>query len=76
MTDADFFEGCAVWNRNKDIRCQLPFNNPGLTQARQIGWVGTDRATAQRYAEGKRRLKSSRPSRWGWGLYVADDPSM
>jgi magnesium-dependent phosphatase 1 len=43
---------------------------------KQIGWVGTDWATGELYKQGKRRPKSGRPSRWGWGLYVADDPSM
>ena len=77
VTQQNYYDGLHVWRRNQQMRRNMPNAGPDpLQNRRQIGWVGTDRATAERYRLGQRRLKSDRPSRWGWGLYVADDPSM
>ncbi|KAF8853464.1 hypothetical protein BDZ45DRAFT_598508 [Acephala macrosclerotiorum] len=77
VTGADYSAGLDTWRRNQYIRCPLP--SAGLNphpNMKQIGWVGTDWATGELYRQGKRRPKSDRPSRWGWGLYVADDPAV
>ncbi|KAF2501613.1 hypothetical protein BU16DRAFT_556093 [Lophium mytilinum] len=73
----EYFHGLEVWRQNQYMRCPMPNAGPDpLPNRRHIGYVGTDWFTGQRYAEGMRRLKSSRPSRWGWGMYVADNPEM
>lgn len=74
---AEYYEGLDVWRRNQDIRCPMPTTGPDpLPNARRVGWDGTDSTTSERYRQGKRRLKSNRPARWGWGLYIADDASI
>ena len=73
----DFERGLKIWNRNHHIRRNMP--NAGLDplpNRMHIGYVGTDGDTGYRYSQGWRRLKSHRPSRWGWGIYVADDPEV
>lgn len=75
ITTGDYHAGLDLWRRNQNIRRPMPSSglNPHPSQ-KQIGWVGTDKATGELYSKGRRRPKSTRPSRWGWGLYVADDP--
>ncbi|KAF2815546.1 uncharacterized protein BDZ99DRAFT_516265 [Mytilinidion resinicola] len=73
----EYLHGLEVWRRNQYMRCPMPNAGPDpLPNRRLIGYIGTDWYTGQRYSEGMRRLKSSRPSRWGWGMYVADNPEM
>ncbi|KAI0896510.1 hypothetical protein F4806DRAFT_508393 [Annulohypoxylon nitens] len=77
ITMQSFREGVNTWRRNLYIRFPMPTAalspNPNI---RQVGWVGTDLATGMLYFFGERRSKAARPSRWGWALYVSDDPSI
>jgi hypothetical protein len=45
-------------------------------KVKHIGYVGADKVNALRYANGERRTPSDRASRWGFAMYVADDPRM
>ncbi|KAK0727576.1 acid phosphatase-domain-containing protein [Lasiosphaeria miniovina] len=70
----DYLQGLELWRRNRDIRHKIPMMLGQDSNVGHVGYVGSDAATKDRYAAGKRRLKSGRPSRWGHALYVADDP--
>ncbi|THV03744.1 hypothetical protein K435DRAFT_791497 [Dendrothele bispora CBS 962.96] len=80
ITWDDFMSGISEWRRNQHIN--VPFNpNPRLLDPHPnkmlIGYVGTDINGAKAYAAGQRRpFSKSRPARWGYGLYVADNPQV
>ncbi|KAI1742122.1 acid phosphatase-domain-containing protein [Xylaria scruposa] len=74
ITWNDYRRGLDQWRRYKAIQFPIPHFRTGSPKARLIGYVGADEASAMRYQEGKRRLKSNRPSRWGHGIYVTDNP--
>ncbi|KAI1128303.1 acid phosphatase-domain-containing protein [Nemania abortiva] len=77
ITTSDYLSGLDTWRRNQIIRCPMPTHSPNPhPNAKTIGWVGTDKHTSDLYMNGQRRTKSGRPSRWGFALYVADDPSI
>ncbi|KAI1386602.1 acid phosphatase-domain-containing protein [Hypoxylon trugodes] len=73
----DYQQGLYVWRCNDYIRRNT--SNIGLDplpNRRCVGYVGTDSDTAKLYKSGERRRPSGRPSRWGWGMYVTDDPKI
>ncbi|KAK3379023.1 hypothetical protein B0T24DRAFT_694377 [Lasiosphaeria ovina] len=75
ISNDDFMRGLETWRRNTKIRIPLVKQLHLMTKARAIGYVGTDRRTAYDiYYQGLRREKSDRPSRWGHGMYITDDP--
>ena len=77
VSQNDYYYAINIWRRNQLIRRNMPGAGPNpLPNKRHIGYVGVDYDTSQRYKQGQRRLKSSRPSRWGWAMYVADNPEM
>ncbi|KAK7049090.1 acid phosphatase-domain-containing protein [Favolaschia claudopus] len=70
-------EGLALWRRNKYIsRCRPHPDSQLLPKPKFIGWVGTDTKTMERYRHGQRRLEYSRPARYGYGMYLSDDPNV
>jgi len=75
LTWDDYQRGLKIWRGNQRIRRHMLGEGlDPLPNRKLIGYVGTDYDTGQRYMLGMRRLKSDRPSRWGWGMYVADNP--
>ncbi|KAK3373045.1 hypothetical protein B0T24DRAFT_495143, partial [Lasiosphaeria ovina] len=87
----DYQRGLEIWRNLQEIHVPLPNSSLKLTprgnflppsalqllpNCQPIGYVGTDYATAKCYYTGKRRLKSNRPSRWGWGMYVTNNSAM
>ncbi|KAJ7511423.1 hypothetical protein B0H11DRAFT_2215249 [Mycena galericulata] len=76
LTWGAFHDGLAIWRRNKYIIVHPGLDNRLLPKPKFIGWVGTNAANMQRYRNGERRLDHSRPARWGYGLYITDDPAV
>ncbi|KAI0115677.1 acid phosphatase-domain-containing protein [Nemania sp. FL0031] len=76
VTWDDYNRGLNRWRRYNAIQFQIPRNGVESREVKFIGYVGADEASAMRYQEGKRRLKSNRVSRWGHGMYVTDDPQV
>ncbi|KAK3366238.1 acid phosphatase-domain-containing protein [Lasiosphaeria ovina] len=70
----DYLQGLELWRRNSRIRYSFPMMLNRDPNVGIVGYVGTDEATKDLYAAGKRRPKSDRPSRWGYAMYVGDDP--
>ncbi|KAK7440993.1 hypothetical protein VKT23_016773 [Stygiomarasmius scandens] len=82
MTWNDFIDGIAEWRRNQHLQVPFTQNPPKLIDPHPnkmlIGYVGTDIPSAKAYASGKRRpfVGKPRPARWGYGLYVSDNPQV
>ncbi|KAK3377076.1 acid phosphatase-domain-containing protein [Lasiosphaeria ovina] len=76
LTMADYQQGLEAWRRNAAIRIPFPQSITELPKRRAIGYVGTDDYTYMLYLNGKRREKSDRPSRWGFGMYITDNPDI
>ncbi|KIJ46698.1 hypothetical protein M422DRAFT_249863 [Sphaerobolus stellatus SS14] len=71
-----FLDGLAEWRRNQHMMVPNPRMLDPHPNKMLIGYAGTDRKTAAEYAKGHRRHPSGRPARWGYGLYVADNPQV
>ncbi|KAK3939202.1 acid phosphatase-domain-containing protein [Diplogelasinospora grovesii] len=74
VTWTDYNEGLDKWRRYRQIQFRMPGRIRGASRTKLIGYASADAATAQRYKRGERRLATGRPARWGYALYVADDP--
>ncbi len=74
MTWGDYKNGLDRWRRYENIRCPIPYNHIASILTQHIGYIGADRDSAMRYAQGQRRLQSNRPARWGHAQYVTDNP--
>lgn len=72
----DYNSGLDQWRRYQYIKHRIPDDRILSSKAKLVGYAGADKASAIRYEEGKRRVKSARAARWGHGLYVTDDPRM
>jgi magnesium-dependent phosphatase 1 len=76
ITQKDYKNGLALYRAHNSWRLPIPKTGISSSKVRHIGYVGADKKNALRYAEGKRRLPSERSARWGYGMYVADNPNM
>ncbi|KAK7000384.1 acid phosphatase-domain-containing protein [Favolaschia claudopus] len=76
LTWKSYQEGLAVWRRNKFCMRSIPASLSVQHKKRFVGWVGTSGAIAARYRQGLRRQDYSRPARYGYGLYLTDDPAI
>ncbi|KAK7000382.1 acid phosphatase-domain-containing protein [Favolaschia claudopus] len=77
LTWTRYKEGLALWRRNKYFsRCRPHPDRHLCPKPKFIGWVGTDAKTMERYRRGQRRLDYTRPARYGYGLYLSDDPAI
>jgi magnesium-dependent phosphatase 1 len=76
ITRKDFQNGLDLYRAHNSWRLPIPDKGIGSSMVRHIGYVGADKKNALRYAEGKRRLPSERSARWGYGMYVADNPKV
>ncbi|KAK7049088.1 acid phosphatase-domain-containing protein [Favolaschia claudopus] len=76
LTWDSYQAGLAVWRRNKLCMRGIPLSLTEQGKKRFVGWVGTSGPNAARYRQGLRRLDYSRPARYGYGLYMTDDPAV
>lgn len=76
ITWDDFMAGWLMWLRNQSIVIKPIVGPNPFPNRKLVGYVGTDWATAEIYRRGGRRPRSTRPSRWGWGIYVSDDAAV
>ncbi|KAH8107091.1 acid phosphatase-domain-containing protein [Cristinia sonorae] len=77
LTWEKYRHGIDVWKLAKSIRY------PYLGQDRKlypnagfIGYTGVDEATLQLLVQGKTRIDTEESARWGYAIYIADDPAM
>ena len=69
--------GIATWQRNQGIRCPYPGLDLSLYPKRKLlGYSGMDMETIQLLEGGGRRHDRKEAARWGYAMYVADDPAM
>ena len=76
ITWDDYQKGIKLYNAHNSWRTEIPSQRTLDSKVKHIGYIGTDKVNAQRYVLGKRRTPSNRASRWGFAMYVADDPRM
>jgi magnesium-dependent phosphatase 1 len=77
LTWETYQAGLDMWRRTKKI--YSPYNGRDLSQypnRKFIGYAGIDEKTIELHEAGKRRLDRIEDARWGFGMYVADDPRM
>ena len=66
-----------MWRRNKAI--ESPWSGINLNnypRRRFLGYSGMDIETIQLLEAGGRRHDRKEAARWGFAMYVADDPAM
>ncbi|KAJ8501495.1 hypothetical protein ONZ45_g12140 [Pleurotus djamor] len=69
--------GIATWQRNQGIRCPYPGLDLSLYPKRKLlGYSGMDMETIQLLEGGGRRHDRKEAARWGYAMYVADDPAI
>ncbi|KAI0426466.1 acid phosphatase-domain-containing protein [Xylaria sp. FL1042] len=79
ITWNDYCRGIDQWRRYDTLRLPVPPDDAKFSSNYKpyfIGWVGTDVPNAQQYQRGLRRLPTDRSARWGYGLYVTDNPNI
>ncbi|KAK0727045.1 acid phosphatase-domain-containing protein [Lasiosphaeria miniovina] len=74
ITYDDYKNGLKLYRSFMEWRRYIPASGAESSRVQHIGYVGADMLNAQRYAEGKRRTRTDRAARWGYAMYVADDP--
>ncbi|KAI1286526.1 acid phosphatase-domain-containing protein [Xylaria venustula] len=76
ITWHEYCKGIDQWRRYNALRIPVPTRYDTVYEPYFVGFVGTDVPNAERYARGLRRLPTTRSARWGYGLYVTDDPNI
>ena len=77
LTWQNYQEGLAMWRRNKAIHS--PWYGLNLNSYRKrkfIGYSGMDLETIKLLEAGGRRHDRKEAARWGFAMYVADNPAM
>ncbi|THU80939.1 hypothetical protein K435DRAFT_971238 [Dendrothele bispora CBS 962.96] len=75
LTWDNYQQGLATWRRNKEIRSPYLGTNPSSYPKRKfLGYSGMDLGTIQLLESGGRRQDRKEAARWGYAMYVADDP--
>ena len=77
LTWDNYQEGLAMWRRNKAIHS--PWHGLNLNsypKKKFIGYSGMDLETIKLLEAGGRRHDRKEAARWGFAMYVADDPAM
>ncbi|KAJ8094235.1 hypothetical protein PM082_006773 [Marasmius tenuissimus] len=75
LTWDNYQEGLDIWRRTKAIHS--PWHGLSLNQypkRKLIGYSGMDMGTIQQLEAGGRRTDRKEAARWGFAMYVADDP--
>jgi len=77
MTWDNYQEGLEMWRRNKNMISPYLGTNPTSYPKRiMIGYSGMDLGTIQLLESGGRRTDRKEAARWGYAMYVADNPAM
>jgi magnesium-dependent phosphatase 1 len=77
LTRESYEAGLDMWRRNKKI--YSPYKGLDLNQypdRKLLGYSAMDLETIQLLESGARRLDRLEDARWGFGVYVTDDPDM
>ncbi|THU80938.1 hypothetical protein K435DRAFT_972556 [Dendrothele bispora CBS 962.96] len=75
LTWDNYQEGLAMWRRNKEIMSPYLGNNPASYPKRKfLGYSGMDLGTIELLEKGGGRHDRKEAARWGYAMYVADDP--
>ncbi|KAF5384502.1 hypothetical protein D9757_006410 [Collybiopsis confluens] len=75
LTWDNYQEGLDIWRRTKDIYSPWNGLNVGSYPKRKlIGYSGMDMGTIRELEAGGRRSDRKEAARWGFAVYVADDP--
>ncbi|KAH8107097.1 acid phosphatase-domain-containing protein [Cristinia sonorae] len=77
LTWATYQQGIEQWRRCQQIRS--PYLGPGLStypEPMLIGYSGMDEDTVKLLVEGKNRIDTKESARWGFAVYVADNPAV
>ncbi|EIN11148.1 hypothetical protein PUNSTDRAFT_124641 [Punctularia strigosozonata HHB-11173 SS5] len=77
LTWDNYQEGLATWRRNKSIHSPWKGLDLGNYPKRKfIGYSGMDLDTIKLLEAGGRRHDRKEAARWGFAMYVADDPAV
>jgi len=69
--------GLNKWRRNKSIISPFLGNNLDLYPNKKLlGYSGMDIKTVEALEKGGRRTDRKEAARWGYAMYIADDPAM
>jgi magnesium-dependent phosphatase 1 len=77
LTKESYHAGLDMWRRNKKI--EVTYKGLDLYQypnRKLLGYSAMDSGTIEQLEAGARRLDRKEDARWGFGVYVTDDPSM
>ncbi|TFK22407.1 hypothetical protein FA15DRAFT_748747 [Coprinopsis marcescibilis] len=75
LTWANYQQGISVWRRNKEIETPWLGNDAKLYPKKKfIGYSGMDLDTINLLEAGGRRHDRKEAARWGYSMYIADDP--
>ncbi|KAK7458729.1 hypothetical protein VKT23_009728 [Stygiomarasmius scandens] len=75
LTWDNYQQGLEMWRRNKSIISPYLGTNPiSYPKKKMIGYSGMDLSTIQLLENGGRRHDRKEAARWGYAMYVADDP--
>ncbi|KIK93899.1 hypothetical protein PAXRUDRAFT_144010 [Paxillus rubicundulus Ve08.2h10] len=77
LTWDNYQEGIEMWRRNQRIRS--PFLGRDLNsypKKKLIGYAGMDQGTIDLLQAGGRRQDRKEAARWGYAMYVADNPAI
>jgi len=77
LTWESYRQGISMWERNKAI--ESPWRGPNLSsypKKKFLGYSAIDLESIKLLEAGKRRHDRKEEARWGYGIYVADDPAI
>jgi len=77
LTWANYNHGIGMWRRNKAI--ESPWHGLNLNsypKKKFLGYSGMDIGTIKLLEDGGRRHDRAEAARWGYAMYVADDPAI
>ncbi|KAF9269928.1 hypothetical protein L218DRAFT_1071437 [Marasmius fiardii PR-910] len=77
LTWDNYKKGLEMWRRNKAIRS--PWLRPNIEpydKRKLIGYSGMDSETIKLLQAGERRRDKEEAARWGYAMYIADDPAV
>jgi len=77
LTWDNYQAGLAMWRRNKAIHSPWRGIDPELyPKKRLLGYSGMDIETIRLLEKGGRRHDREEAARWGYAMYIADDPTV
>lgn len=77
LTWTNYQEGLDTWRRAQAIRTPYLGQNPdSYPKRRLIGYSGMDEGTIALLTQGKNRVDLKESARWGYAMYITDNPAM